>query len=97
MNIRFLTNGDLEMSATKKEQQQLKKIAHPGSQNAESEFVKKYLAPLGYIETYPATHGCLTAATLITDGKDVWGDMQYAITSFIETLAAGGTVTWTKG
>jgi hypothetical protein len=97
MNIQISTNGNLEMSATKKEQKALKKIQHPGSYKAESEFIEEYLAPLGYTQTYPEKHGYLTSATLITNGKNVWGDMQYAVTSFLETLAAGGQVTWTKG
>ena len=97
MNIQTLFNGDLEMTATKKEQKAIKRIEHPSSQDAESKFVAKYLNPLGYKETYPETHGCLTAATLITDGKNVWGNMDYQINSFIETLMNGGTVTWTKG
>ena len=97
MNIQFLTNGNLEMSATKKEQRAIKKIGEIQSIAAEGTFVEKFLKPIGYEQILPENCGALTSATLITDGKDVWGDMSYQVQSFLEELANGKTVIWTKG
>lgn len=98
MNIQTLINGDLEMSATKKEQKEIKKIGNLLSTfKSERIFVAKFLEPLGYKRVIPEDIGALTSCTCITDGKNVWGDMQYAVASFLDTLADGGTVTWTKG
>ena len=100
MNIRVEANGDMEISCSNKRERT--KIARQFIERlqtfrAESEFIHSYLEPIGYKQVKPEDCGALTSASLITDGKDVWGDMQYAVTSFLETLVAGGTVTWTKG
>lgn len=98
MNIQLLMNGNLEMSATKKEQKALKRVKFPNSMQAENEFIEKYLVPMGYKKILPEECGALTDATLITDSNEsVWGDMNYQISSFIGILTGGGTVTWTKG
>ena len=45
----------------------------------------------------PESCGALTAATLISDGENIYGDMEYAVRSFIADLTAGREVFWTKG
>ena len=100
MNIQFLTDGNLEMSLTRKEQRLLKKCFPADelqSYTAEAIFIGSHLEPLGYKKILPENCGALTAATLITDGKDVWGDMSYQVQSFLEELVKGKKVIWTKG
>ena len=97
MNIQFLTNGNLEMSATKKERQAIKQLEEIQSIAAEGTFIEKFLKPIGYEQILPVNCGALTSATLITNGKDIWGDMSYQIQSFLENLANGKSVIWTKG
>ena len=45
----------------------------------------------------PEDCGALTSAPLITDGKDVWGYMDYQVKSFLTELAEGREVVWPKG
>ena len=100
MNIQILMNGNLEMSLTKKEQRHLKHFFAPDelpTSSAELQFVAIFLEPLGYKQILPEECGALTDATLITDGKDVWGDMSYESQSFLEELAKGNKVIWKKG
>ena len=96
MNIQLLLNGNLEMFFDEDDIPLLKE-QFGDSINAESEFVRQYLEPRGYTEIQPEQCGALTSATLITDGKDVWGDMQYQVQSFIEELIKGNKVIWFKG
>lgn len=100
MRIQLMMNGDLEMSLTKNEIREFKRqFKHLNIQTSTMErvFVFDWLNPLGYKYVKPEDCGALTSATLIADGKEVWGDMQYQVKSFMETLRDGGTVTWTKG
>ncbi len=99
MKIIRLINGNLEMSL-EKDLPRFKKDFSPvqlGKSAIESIFIRKWLEPLGYSEIKPEDCGALTSASLITDGKDVWGDMQYQVASFLENLANGKTVVWQKG
>ena len=52
---------------------------------------------MGYTEINPEDCGALTSAPLITDGKDVWGYMEYQVQSFLKELLDGKTITWQKG
>ena len=104
MNIKTLPNGNLEMTADVNEREDIKDLLRTSSSplQAEAFFIDDFLFdPMGdgkiYEQVAPESCNALTDATLITDGKDVWGDMQYMVQSFLETLANGGTVTWTKG
>ena len=99
MNIQLLLNGNLEMScSTKKEQKEIKKHFRYFQQSySESIFIREHLEPRGYSETTPEEHGCLTSAPMITNGKDVWGYMDYQIRSFIEELFSGKKIIWQKG
>lgn len=98
MNIQLLTNGDIEMSCSnKKERQSIKKIGQLMTSKSENEFIKLFLEPIGYKQIKPEDCGALTSASLITNGKDVWGDMSYQVQSFLIELVTGNTVTWTKG
>ena len=103
MNIKLLLNGNLEMSCTnKKEQRALKKefgfsATSATSIGAEGSFIRKILEPMGYHSTLPEEHGYLTSAPLITNGKDVWGYMDYQVRSFIEELINGNKIIWQKG
>ena len=84
------------MSATIKERRELKGLG--SSIEHETQFVRDYLEPIGYKQVKPENIGALTAATLIQDKDgDVWGDMDYAVRSFIEELQKGNEVFWRKG
>jgi hypothetical protein len=98
INIQFLTNGNLEMSIPdKRTRKRVKDMGNLNTLATEQRFVKHYLEPLGYKEIKPEDCGALTSATLITDGKDVWGDMNYQVYAFLRELVDGNTVTWQKG
>jgi len=45
----------------------------------------------------PETCGALTSAPLISDGSNIYGYMDYAISNFLEKLIAGETIPWQKG
>lgn len=66
-------------------------------EKAERIFITSKLRPKGFVQTLPELHGCLTSAPLITDGKDVWGFMDYAVTAFLERLYFGENIIWQKG
>ena len=63
----------------------------------ESIFISVFLGSEGFEQVAPEEVGALTGAALISDGNDIFGDMQYAVRNFLEELAAGNTVTWQKG
>ena len=60
-------------------------------------FIKTYLSVFGYKEIKPEEVGALTSAPLITDGKDVWGYMDYALHAFVQELMMGVKIVWQKG
>lgn len=96
--IQFCTNGNLEMSIPdKKTRKRVKDMGELGTSATERRFIQYYLEPLGYEEIKPEDCGALTSAMLITDGKTVWGDMNYAVISFLEELVKGNAVVWQKG
>ena len=97
MFIQILSNGNLEMELCNKERRAIKKWKDTQSYDAESRFIKTYLSGFGYKQIQPEEVGALTTAPLITDGKDVWGHMDYQIHSFILELMAGEKVEWQKG
>ena len=45
----------------------------------------------------PEECGALTDAPLITDGKTVWGYMDYQVKSFLKELLEGREIVWQKG
>jgi len=100
INIVTLPNGNLEMSLTSAG---LAKFKHDFAtvrlvtSAMELVFIRRWLRPMGYEAIKPEDCGALTAASLITKGGDVWGDMSYQVQAFLETLHSGGTVIWTKG
>lgn len=96
MNIQFLPNGNMQMALTN-EQKSVKNIGELQTSRSESLFIFLHLKPLGYNEIKPEDCGALTSAPLITDGKDVWGYMDYQVLSCLEELLAGKTITWQKG
>ena len=69
----------------------------------ESIFISEFLSgdPMGdgisYEQVAPEDVGALTGAPLISDGENVYGYMNYAISNFLEELANGKTVVWQKG
>lgn len=91
-------NGNLEMSLNKKERRNMAK-QYPKSQRgtigAEQHFIRTHLSQ--YQPIKPEDCGALTDAPLVTDGKSVWGYMDYQVKSFIEELLDGKTITWQKG
>jgi hypothetical protein len=98
MKIQVLTGGNLKMHAGNLiERRDIGRMHHPETSKTESRFVKRFLSPYGYKEIKPEDCGALTSATCITDGKNVWADMNYQIRSFIKELSAGNEVIWTRG
>lgn len=97
MDIQFCMNGDLEMKLNKKEQKKLraKYLNDAGTIVAEQEFIRTHLPQ--YKSIKPEDCGALTDAPLITDGKNVWGYMDYQVKSFLKELIDGNTITWQKG
>jgi hypothetical protein len=97
MNIQLCMNGNLEMTLNKKEQKKRRakylKTGH--TIVAEQEFIRTHLPQ--YQPIKPEDCGALTDAPLITDGKSVWGYMDYQVKSFINELLDGKTITWQKG
>lgn len=98
VNVQLLMNGNLEMSLTPATRKWVKaNYPNPQTKETESEFVKWCLVAKGYRQILPEDCGALTDATLITNGKDVWGDMNYQVESFLEELVKGNKVIWQKG
>ena len=97
MKITILPTGNLKMSISDEmEKKSIKRMKFKQSQNTENNFVKRFLRPHGYKLIKSENCDALTSATIITDGKDVWADMQYQIQSFIEELLKGNEVIWYK-
>ena len=103
ISIIILENGNLEMTAEVCCQKAIKRLNYIQTIDTDSLFISEFLGSDNtsnekeYDQIYPEDCGALTNATLITDGTDVWGDMDYQVKSFLETLSTGGTVIWTKG
>lgn len=97
MDIQLCMNGNLEMTLNKKERKKMraKYLNDAGTIVAEQEFIRTHLSQ--YQPIKPEDCGALTDAPLITDGKSVWGFMNYQIQSFIQELLDGKTITWQKG
>lgn len=97
MIITKISNGNLVMMADQKAKTAIKKILKMDLHgDAREAAFLTYLMPT-YQQTAPCSVGCLTEAPLITDGTNVWGYMDYQVTSFLEELADGKEVVWTKG
>jgi hypothetical protein len=109
MTIRKLKNGNLEMTAdslTIADIKNLLTLDDPEYRtmiDKERFFVDAYLSndPAGdgisYEQVSPQKVGALTNAPLISDGHNIYGFMDYAVTNFLEDLANGDTITWIKG
>jgi len=69
----------------------------------ESQFISESLDTdpmddgVSYEQIQPEEVGALTSAPIISDGKNVWGYMNYAISNFLEELSVGKSITWQKG
>ena len=99
MYISQLTDGSLQMVADPHNQKLARKITRikclcPLAQ--EAAFIAHVLTPK-YEQTSPASVGAFTSAPLITDGINIWGYMDYQVSSFLERLADGKDVIWQKG
>ena len=57
----------------------------------------EWLIENGFEVLRPEDVGALTGAPIISWEGDVFGYMNYAVTSFLMELAAGREVTWQKG
>jgi hypothetical protein len=103
MKIETLPNGNLAMSCNNEEQIEIAQLyleSQSSAQAKETSFILGYVLAKGFpyrVATKGERAGCLTEACIITDGKDIWGDMSYETKNFLETLAAEGVVIWTKG
>lgn len=97
MKIKRCDNGNLRMSLDVMDVETVHNIQEPHTIAAEGTFIQEILGPLGYTEILPEHCGALTSVPLITDGKDVWGFMDYQIKSFIEELLDGKEIVWQKG
>lgn len=76
------------------------------AEESEQRFIKARLGTVCLRANKPLVHfkaikpedcGALTSAPLITDGKDVWGYMDYQVKSFLTELAEGREIVWQKG
>ncbi len=75
------------------------------AEESEQRFIKARLGvvhlsatePLHLRSIKPEECGALTSAPCITDGKDVWGFMDYQVKSFLQELAEGREIIWVKG
>lgn len=75
------------------------------AEESEQRFIKARLGcvhlsatePLFLKSIKPEECGALTSAPLITDGKNVWGFMDYQVKSFLQELAEGREIVWVKG
>lgn len=97
MNTIIRSNGDLEMVADQTIRTAAETILKMDlNGNAQEAAFLAYLLPR-YQQTAPCSVGCLTSAPLLTDGTNVWGFMDYQVTSFLTELAEGKNVIWKKG
>jgi len=108
MNIRFLPNGNLEMTLDTVEQKELAerlemaKLAGTSTFILESEFITEHLSNpmnngVSYEQVRPEDVGALTDAPLISDGTNVYGFMDYQVKDLLTELARGNSVIWQKG
>ncbi len=98
MNITKLINGNLKLQASDElEQRAIGRMRNIQLATTEARFVKRFLRQYGYKTIKPEECGALTDATLITDGDQVWGDMNYQVFSFMELLIRGEAVIWQRG
>ena len=98
MKIKTLPNGNLEMRASWSDRIHIEIIIrkHGDGMDGERVFVRRMLP--GYQLVKPEDVGALTSATLIQDkAGNVYSDMDYQVSSFLQTLAVGKPVIWTCG
>ena len=90
--------GNLLLTADCIEQDEIASLLKSASSEiaAEAIFVVEML-PDNFEQVQPEDVGALTGATIVSDGENVYGDMSYQVQSFLEELAAGGTVSFQKG
>ncbi len=98
MNVQLTFNGNLELVPTPQTKQLIKRLrgVGMGEPAIEVAVLTEFLRPK-YEVTSASSVGALTSATLITDGKSVWGDMNYQVESFLDILLTGHLVTFQKG
>lgn len=98
MNIEKLPNGNLKLRLDGAEAALVRALCHePQSSADESKFIQAFLEPPGFREIKPEQCGALTDAPLIIRGTEVWGFMDYQVTSFLVELLAGYSVEWQSG
>lgn len=107
MNVQPLLNGNLELVPTDETKRLIKAlrgatylsrgIKRQVNDKAIEVAVLTHCLNPKYEVTSPASVGALTSATLITDGKDVWADMNYQVESFLDNMLAGQPVIFKKG
>jgi hypothetical protein len=95
VTIKVAPNGNLLMTASVEERRRLRRKRWLGTEKAEARWIRQVLP--GYRQVRPEDVGALTSCALIEQDGQVWGDMDYQVRSFLETLSDGGTVRWTKG
>jgi hypothetical protein len=98
MNVQLLTNGNLELVPTPETKRMIKALRKTEANEyaVEAAVLTHFLHPK-YEVTSPASVGALTSATLLTDGKNVYGDMNYQVESFLDTMLMGQSVIFQKG
>ena len=93
----FFFDKYIELHGDQRDREIIAENGEPQTSAAESKFIDNVLAPMGYWEITPDDCGALTSAPLITNGSEVWGFMDYQVTSFLQELAAGKVVKFQKG
>jgi hypothetical protein len=97
MTITKLPNGNLKMVASHPDRYRIRNRYQPYTIQTEQRFINVFLLQEGFTPIKPEACGALTDAPLITDGKDVWGFMDYAVRSFLADLESTGEAEWKKG
>ena len=99
MKISILPNGNLKMECGPVEQKSLKRRGRIenwfNETTSERWFIENFLEPEGFEDLEGKVALC--SAPVIGKDGEVWGFMNYCVEAFLETLASGKPVIWTKG
>ncbi len=97
MTITRLDNGNLQITAAREERPVIAAMTKEKGLTplgVETRFINRVLR---FRAVRPEDVGALTDAPLMTDGKNVYGYMDYQVKSFMDELAAGNEIVFQKG
>lgn len=87
------SSGNLVMTPDANDSAEISELNEINAISIEAE----WLIEQGFELVKPEDIGALTSAPCISDGENVYGYMDYAVSSFLQELSSGRAVTWTKG